>query len=371
MTIRKQAKELLDGGRPGKASRLALSPLTLMGVVYGRAMLMRRAAYNSGLIKSRKAPVPVISVGNLTLGGTGKTPLCEYIALVLKSSGMKPALVSRGYKGAMEGRVAVVSTGEELLLGPKDAGDEPVLLAKRLPGVPVLLGKDRLKAVREAVRRFGTNVAVLDDAYQHLAIARNLNVLALDAARPFAAGSCIPRGMLREPQSALRDADVIVFTRADRADRERLETLKRKVGEMNPAAMLLTAVHEPESVTEPGGGATDTLLWLKTRKVLAFAGIGKPEGFFATLSNLGAAVTHTVEFEDHHEYSKADIDRLLNWAKLTNAEALVTTEKDAVKLERYLPLTLPLKVLTVRMKIEEGRDAFEQKILEAAKGARL
>lgn len=366
MSLKLRLKSFMERGRLGPVASFAASPLTLSGRLYGMALAKRRSLYRSGALKAEVPPIPVISVGNITLGGTGKTPLVELAATLLMESGHRVAVVSRGYGGSLEGRVAPVSDGEKVLLTPREAGDEAVLLARRLKGAVVVLGAERLKAVEYAAREYGATVAILDDGFQHLKLQRCLDILVLDAVRPFGNGYCLPRGTLREPLEAAADADLIIISRVNRIDSQRLSDLNRKLAELNPAAPVFTSTHEPEGVRAWPGGEPEPLKSLTQKKVLAFAGIGKPESFFSTLAELGASVTHTVEFMDHHPYSREDVDRLLSWAKLTHAEALITTEKDAMRLENFLPLELPLLVLSIRLGLLSGEADFKKMLLDRA-----
>lgn len=370
MSLRQKARRLLEDTRPSAGVRAALTPLTAAGKLYGGALSARRSLYRKGVLHQETASIPVISVGNLTLGGTGKTPLVEYLCQLLLDEGFTPAVVSRGYGGSLEGSVALVSDGRRTLLTAIEAGDEPVALAKRIPGVVVAIGADRIKAVELSAREAGATVALLDDAYQHLKIRRNLNILLLDATNPFGSSHCLPRGNLREPVSAVADAEVIILTRASRTDPARLAGHIEHLRKLNHGAPIYTASHQPHSLLAWPRGAPHDPWALKGRRVLAFAGIAKPESFFAALTDLGAGVTHSVEFTDHHPYSGGDIERLVNWAKLTNAEALVTTVKDAVRLETYLPLELPLLVLTIRLELADNGGELKKLILERVRPRR-
>lgn len=370
MALRSRVRNLLDSARPNLAARVALSPLTLAGKVYGSALKARRDLYASGTLKSVSAAIPVISVGNLTVGGTGKTPLVELICRLLLAEGLKPVVISRGYRGRLEGKVEVVSDGGKIRLGAEDAGDEPLLMARRLPGVPVVIGAKRAKAVAKAVELGLGDVAVLDDGFQHLALKRDLDILLVDAAKPFGNLHCLPRGTLREPRNALAYADVVVLTRANRVEATKLDALKRQIAKMNPKALVFGAAHEPEALVEWPRGPAEEPKAIARKKVLAFAGIGRPEGFYECLRELGGVVAHTVDFEDHHPYSRDDVERIVHWARLTNAEALVTTEKDAVRLERFLPLDLPLLVLAVRVSLNGGEAEFGRKLAEVARAGR-
>lgn len=366
-------KDFLNRPSGGLLERVMLLPVSVPAWVYAQLQQLRRWAYRRGYLGSYRPPVPVISVGNIAAGGTGKTPCVETVCRLLLEEGLRPAVLSRGYGGSVnrlgEGGAAV-SDGRELLLGPAEAGDEPVLLAQRLPGVPVWVGSDRRVTAREAVEQCGAQVLVLDDGFQHLRLARDLDIVTLDARHPFANGYCFPRGLLREPPRALGDADLVLLTRTRRANSRRAETVREAVHRHNPDVPVLPTAHAPLAVVDLAGGRVDPLSSLQGLKVLAFAGIGTPDAFFQELKDLGARVLEAVPFPDHHSYGRADLEQLERWAGLMNAQALVTTEKDGVRLREFLPLERPLLALRIHMVIDGGGagDAlFRERVLTAAK----
>ncbi len=359
-------QELLRHPARGWAGKILLAPLVALGWLYGQGQAVRRWAYRRGFLASFRPPVPVISVGNVTAGGTGKTPCVEAICRLLLAAGLRPAVLSRGYGGRRRGPWAAVSDGTDLLLGPEGAGDEPVLLARRLPGVPVLVGADRRQTARAAVARFGAEVLVLDDGFQHLRLARDLDVVTLDARHPFGNGHCFPRGLLREAPRALAGADLVLVTRTRRSHPQRLAALHAEVGRLNPRAPFLRTAHAPLAVADLVTGELSPLERLRGLKVLAFAGIGTPEVFFQELEELGARVLEAVPYRDHHPFTRADLQQLERWAGLMNAQALVTTEKDGVRLAPFLPTAVPLLALRIEMAILDDAEAFRAAVLRAA-----
>ncbi len=361
-------RDLLSRRAVGWAAGVLFLPLSVPAWAYGRIQALRRAAYGRGLLRSEHPGVPVISVGNLAAGGTGKTPCVETICRVLLEAGLRPAVLSRGYKGSLQGAAGVVSDGSQVRLSPEAAGDEPVLLARRLPGVPVLVGRDRRETARLAVRRFGAQVLVLDDGFQHLSLARDLDVVLLDARRPFGNGHCLPRGLLRESPAALAGADLVLLTRTRRADSQRSEAVAAEVRRHNPSVPVLPTAHSPLALVDLTTGEAGPLEPLRGLKVLAFAGIGTPEAFFRELGDLGARVLQAVPFPDHHRYTPADVEQVINWARLMNAQALVTTEKDGVRLLPYLPLSLPVLALRIEMAVLDRPEEFRDRILAVAEG---
>ncbi len=360
-------KDYLSRPSVGLTARLLALPLTVISWAYGNILDLRRWAYGRGYLQSYRIGVPVISVGNLTAGGTGKTPCVEAVCRLILGQGLRPAVLSRGYRGNLKEPWGAVSDGERVLLGPEEAGDEPVLLAQRLPGVPVLVGRDRRATARAAVDTHGAQVLVLDDGFQHLRLARDLDIITLDARHPFGNGHCFPRGLLRETPRALSDAGLVLLTRTRRANARRVENVREVVHCHSPGVPVLPTRHAPLGVVDLETQELHPLSMLQGLKVLAFAGIGTPEAFFRELEDLGARVLEAVPFPDHHSYDAASLAQLENWARLMNGEALATTEKDAVRLSAFLPLAVPVYALRIEMKVLEQEETFRRTVLETVR----
>jgi tetraacyldisaccharide 4'-kinase len=317
--------------------------LRLLSLPYAAAVATRNCLYDRGILPGEKLPVPVISVGNLTVGGTGKTPTVILLANLLRRQGRRPAVLSRGYGGKTRGPVSVVSDGERVLREWPEAGDEPVLIARAAPGVPVLTGPQRRLTGRAAVERFGADCLILDDAFQHRALCRDLEIVLLDAARPLGNGFLLPRGPLREPPAALGRADLLLRTGGEDATLTPLPA--------SAAIPSFRGLHRPQCLVEAGTGATLPLAALRGVRVAAFAGIGRPEAFRRSLSDLGAKVVAFRAFADHHPYAASDTETLRRLARKVGADRLVTTEKDAVRLAAF-PAFLPeLLLLRIGMEI--------------------
>lgn len=337
--------------------RLMLSPATL---AYRGGLALRRAAYASGMLRTRSLPCPVVAVGNLTVGGTGKTPLVELIARTLTAQGKRVVILSRGYGRRRNQPIDVVSDGVRLLLTAQEAGDEPLLLARRLRGVPVVVGHDRFRAGTEAVARFSPDTLLLDDGFQQMRLHKDVEVVCLDALAPWGRGGLLPQGTLREPPYALARADLLVLTHATSCpDLSRVQVELRTWA---PAAPVALGAYEAEGVEDVRSGALQPLAVLGHRPVLAFAGIAVPESFRATLSELGVAPRAFLAFPDHHPYDRADVLTLEGRARAAGAEVLLTTEKDAVRLP--LAGTMPLWALHVRLGFH-GEDGTWWAALEA------
>jgi tetraacyldisaccharide 4'-kinase len=311
--------------------------------LYGRLLEARARRYASGKRESHRLEHPVISVGNLTLGGTGKTPFVAHLARRLKFEGKRPAILSRGY-GRISRGVVLVSEGSGPLVTPDIGGDEPVALAMRLPGVIIAVARRRVDAARMAAR-LGADVYLLDDGYQHLALERDVNLLLLDARDPFGGGRFPPRGRLREPLSALGRADAFVFTRArpETPTTEAVAVLRR----WNGSAPIFTARLRGAGLYDDSGAPLEEKA-LGQRRFLAVCGVAQPGGFASTLSELGLMPEQVLTFRDHHHYTARDLRRIERAAASTGASWIVTTEKDSAKLGGMLSLP----TITLRLSVE-------------------
>lgn len=327
--------------------RVALTPAML---AYRGGLALRRVAYAVGVFRTRTLPCRVVAVGNLSVGGTGKTPLVELIARTLEEEGRRVVILSRGY-GRRRGpdAVRVVSDGAQVLLSAAEAGDEPVLLARRLPGVPVVVGRDRGRAGAWALDRFGPDVLLLDDGFQHRRLRKDVEVVCLDARAPWGHGGLLPRGTLREPPAALSRADLLVLTHSTSC--RDLPAVVAEVRRWAPSAPVAHAAYEAEAIEDVASGAVLPLDVLARRAVLAFAGIAVPESFAGTLAEQGVVPRDFVAFPDHHPYDRADILRLAERARGVGAEVLLTTQKDAVRLPSLGGV--PVWALRVRLRLHD------------------
>ncbi len=326
--------------------------LTLLSVGYRLGLAVRERAYGWGLLGTGRLPCPVISIGNITLGGSGKTPTVELAALALRELGASPGVVSRGY-GRQSRGVAVVADRDGVKLDARAAGDEPLLLAERLPGIPVVVGENRFEAGRAAVEQCGATVLVLDDAFQNRAAGKDLEVLVLNGRAPWGNGRLFPRGSLREPLSALARADMVVVTNAADAD---ATAVSERLRRYNDRASVVRAAYHVTEAQEMRSGRRAEASALAGRRLLAFCGLGSPKSFSDTLAGLGVRLGGTMEFPDHHWYTVTDLQELAQQATAIGAEGIVTTEKDWIRLRGLgLPL-VPLWVLSVRLVLETGHE---------------
>ncbi len=356
--LRKAVESYIRGGGGAGAGAL-LRPLSCL---YETGVKARLGLYRAGLLKSKSLPCSVISVGNITAGGTGKTPVTMYIARYLKDMGAKVVILSRGYGGSLKG-IGVVSDGKDVLLGPAEAGDEPVLMARRLGDVPVVVGADRFSAGQLAVERFSPDVIILDDGFQHIRLHRDLNILLVDGARELGTAKLLPAGPLREPLTALRRAHMVLVKGGRLKDRDKELMRQYDIIESGFAfkARGLTALTTGEALA---------LKALKGKPLLAVAAIAEPDSFFTTLKDVGLKVAGTMAYRDHHPYVADDIKALQIKMKESGAAALITTAKDGVKLAGLLQgASLPSYALDIAVEMKD-KAAFKRAMAPFTKGAK-
>jgi len=331
-----------------------LFPLYLLSLPYGGAVRTRSFLYSLQWLKTRILPCPVISVGNITVGGTGKTPLVMALAKGLMAKGIAVAILSRGYKRTKTSE-PVVSDGKTIFLSPEESGDEPFLMAKACRGTPVLVGKDRFVNGRIALQRFGVKGLILDDGFQHLPLCRDINILLIDSHIGFGDRHLLPRGILREPLSQLRRADLFLLTKAE--DPETYQPLEKEIYEIHPRAQVFHSHYEPVSLVGPQG-EQEELDSLKGKKILALSGIAHPDSFSSLLRKCGMKIVKEAIFPDHHLYTTKDLSYIEE--KAEGADGIVTTEKDMVKLKVLNIDHLPIRALRIEMKIQEEEEFFKR-----------
>jgi tetraacyldisaccharide 4'-kinase len=310
--------------------------------LYELVVRARAALYESGLFETRRLKAPVISVGNLTVGGAGKTPCVAFLARFLRDEGYEVAILSRGYKRESQGRVEV-SDGREILSGPNEAGDEPFLLAKSCPGARVVVDRDRYAAGKWLEERGRISVFILDDGYQHLRLARDLNLLLVDASEPLDQAKMIPFGRLREPITAIGRADAVIVTRSDQPfDRRALENAIRKFA--RPGTPVFYAHHKMTELISLDGAEVASTADFARKSVAAVSGVARPDRFVADLERLGMEIALRRDFDDHHRYTREELSEVVERAREVRAEAIITTEKDAANLPHGFagPLALPI-----------------------------
>lgn len=340
-------RELATGIRSATVDQLLILLLAPLGQVYSLIQQLRAGLYRVGILKSLRLPRPVVSIGNITVGGTGKTPVTAYIARLLLEQGYKVAVLSRGYGGSLEGQTVVVSDGATVMLGPRECGDEPYLLASTVPGLMVVIGTDRYAAGQLAMQQLSPDVFLLDDGFQHLRLGRDLNILLLDSSRPFGNGWTLPAGLLREPAAAARRADLIILTRCPEG---------AVVTPLISGKPAFAASHQLVDALPLPGGKPVPLAALNGPAFLAFAGIAQPEFFFSALRDRGINVVHTLSFPDHAGYDRATLEEIGAALQSSGAEYAITTEKDGVKLKQ-LPVETAAVTYVTRLDIEIDKPA--------------
>jgi tetraacyldisaccharide 4'-kinase len=327
---------------------------------------LRHAAYRRGWFKTRRLNRPVVSVGNLTVGGTGKTPLVEWLAKTLLKRGWRPGILTRGYGRRGWSNLLALEPQPHRVVDARETGDEPAVLAKALPEVPIVVCADRYRAGLLAEDRFGVNVHLLDDGFQHLALARDVDVVLLDTTRELSDRALLPAGPQREPSSALERAHLVVLTRVDLADPVPLENQVRRI---NPRATTFRSTTKLCGLVEVEGGSVCSLEALRGKPVSAFCGIGNPQAFFADLRRWGFTVVAQEVFPDHHLYTEEDLTRLDEKARAAGVAALLTTEKDAVNLPPLWESETPLLACGIETQMLEPGD-FEEALLSQLEAAR-
>jgi tetraacyldisaccharide 4'-kinase len=346
-------RELVSGRARGPLAAVARFALRLAEWPYTAAVRWRNWRYDTLRAAIHRAPVPVVSVGNITLGGTGKTPTVEWLARWFAEHGVRVALVSRGY-GAEQGRQS----------------DEALELAQKLPGVPHVLDRDRMRGALRAVDEFDCQLVILDDAFQHRRIHRDLDIVLVDALEPFGFDHVFPRGTLREPLAGWGRAHVVILTRSELADERRRAAIRQRVQRYAPAAAWVEAIYAPQALAS-ADGRQQPLALLAGRRVAAFCGIGNPEAFRRSLAQCGYELVALREFADHFAYRRPDVKALAAWADSQDVEGVVCTSKDLVKIGDHWTGAKPLWALVSRLKIVAGKEELEEVLrkLVAAKPA--
>ena len=325
-----------------------------VSALHGSGVAFWRSLYEKGRLQVRKLPRPVISVGNLTLGGTGKTPFVESLARLLSDEGYLVCILSRGYKGLRQDKAPLlVSSYTRLLHGPSEAGDEAFLLARKLPGVPVVVGDDKHEAGLLALKELKVHVFLVDDGFQTWGLHRDVDIVLVDATDPWGGGHLLPKGRLREPIEGLRRASLIGITRAHQADATQLQALRGQLLEKVPNPQVFFTKTMITGLRVMPRGLADLSL-LRDMRVLCFAGLGNPEQFFRDVETTGETIAARRAFADHHPYTGDDVRALHEAARDAGAHALVTTEKDAVRLPPIARDALPIYAVRQRVEAEAG-----------------
>ncbi len=335
--------------------------LWIFSLGYGLGLWARGCGKGCG--QGKTLTKPVISIGNLTWGGAGKTPLVEYIAHTFKLKNIRPVILMRGY-GKLK------SAGASIASEVNEVNDEALLLEDSLPGVPILVGANRFESAQRLPPDYPVDVFLMDDGFQHWKLARQLDIVVIDTTNPFGNRHLLPRGILREPLNALKRAQAIVLTKTDWG-RDQVDNIRSVAKKYNPSCLIVESVHKPFELVDVRQNKTLPLKDLDHQKICAFCAIGDPTAFLKTLNDLGAQVEKNFTFMDHHEYQRHELEDMIKFCQAQGILGLVTTQKDAVKLKAYMnffPSTLNVWSVRVRLEMTKGKaelDHLLQAIAEA------
>ena len=357
----------------GIAENTLTAILYVFSKIYALLVDIKLWGYRQGIFSRKKLDCFVISLGNVTVGGTGKTPTAQRLASDIRDMGYKVVILNRGYRAKWHGKVGIVSDGQRLHMTAADAGDEAFMLAKHLPKVPVLIGADRSVTGQYAIENFGAEVAILDDGFQHWQLERDMDILLVDAVNVFGNGYMLPRGTLREPISHISRADVCLLTKVDQAAEGSREYIRDTVHRYNDGAQIVESIHEPRRFipladwyVDIAGEGVD-VNQMRGKKIMAVSAIGNPASFEQTLSDLGVIIIESLRYPDHHDYSMLEMSDILRQAENMGAEAIVITEKDAVKIPMevvHAGSTVPVYVICVEVNFQAGKDEFKALLAE-------
>jgi tetraacyldisaccharide 4'-kinase len=337
--------------------------LSFLSLLYRLVASLRNWMYDQGIFKQERIPCKVISIGNITVGGMGKTPTVIMLANFLREKGYRPAVLSRGYGGKTESSVNIVSDGTHILMGYVEAGDEPVLIAKSTHGIPVITGPKRTLTGRVAIKNFEADVLILDDAFQHRRIFRDIDIVLLGREKPFGNGFLIPRGPLRETPEALKRAHIIIWKDRTR-DGRYPQYHEQGIGTFLP---VLSCYPKPKGLVRGNTEDAFALEYVKGKKVCAFAGIGSPEAFGETIESLGGVLVSLLPFPDHYHYASRDVMDIRRMSSASGAEIIMTTEKDGIRLTDFPDFLKDILILGVEMEMLPSREIFEEMVLERLK----
>ncbi len=353
---------VINGKENDFKAKIVVVILNVLATIYNGLLKLRALAYKVGLKKSQDLCSPVISIGNITVGGTGKTPLVKFLATEFKQRDLETAILTSGYKSEAEDDLIVVSDGKKILVDVEQAGDEAYLLARNLEEVPVISGRQRSLTGDYACRKYKPDFIILDDGFQHWQLNRDYDIVVIDGTNPFSNGRLLPSGLLREPVSSLKRANAFVITKADQITGKKLAKIKQEIRAYNSDAVIITTKHSPGYLREIGSSKQEKIE-LKDKRIVAVSGIGNPESFTETLTSLEAEVVEHFKFPDHYQYDTEDIMEIYATATTEDVDMIITTEKDAVSIEtadfsEIIKGDLPFKVLGIEIEIIDSRAKF-------------
>ena len=367
--------KLVHGEEPGILAVLLLGLLRFLSAIYAVGVSIKLNLYKYGILEQHKLDCQVISLGNITVGGTGKTPTAQRLASIIQDMGYRVVILNRGYRAGWEGQVGLVSDGQKIYMTADEAGDEAYLLAKSLPGIPVVIGRNRILTGQYAVEKLKAEVIILDDGYQHWQLARDLDIVLIDALNVFGNNFMLPRGTLREPLSNLARAQAFLLTKVDQSTDDAKDIIHGTLARYNDKALVVESIHKPKCFVEIEEWykelrtAEVALEIIRDQKVVAISAIGNPSSFEQTLLDIGTAEVSGVRYADHHDYSMLEMQEILQRGVDEKAFALITTEKDAVKIPPefiHSDRALPLYVLCISVHFTEGYEDLMELIKKVA-----
>ncbi len=372
--VKRKIEAIMTAGGESR-SLFFKSFLFAISIGYGGLVKLRENLYKKGFLQSKRLPCTVISIGNITVGGSGKTPMTIYMAELIKHLGYGVAIISRGYKGQAEKIGGVVCDGRMICMGPDEAGDEPFMISERLKTVPVIVGQNRFKAGILAIKEFKPDVLLLDDAFQHLKLNRDIDLVLLDSKKPFGNTYLFPRGTLRETASALLRGDAVIFTRSGVGKPAALDQVKRIV----PKKPIFHSFNTPyiykiiteNSLQSPDGLNISSMYdfdIFKRKRVFAFSGIASNDDFRRTIESFRCELENFLGFPDHHPYSNRELDEIVKSAMDLSAEFIFTTEKDYVRIAHKIKWPIDLVVIGIEISFGENDIAFKSFIKSRLQG---
>ena len=360
---------IITGRTTGIIPSLLIGLLTPLSYIYAIVLKIRGWLYDCGCFKQRQLPCGVISVGNIVAGGTGKTPAVIWIAKYLQNEGVQVGVLLRGYGREDRHSILVVSDGKQILTSLTASGDEAEMIARKLPGVPVVVGGDRYTAGLEVIQlwKHTNGVLILDDGFQQRQLGRDLDILTIDSTQPFGTGKLLPAGTLREPKTALKRTDVLLLTRTDLA----AESINFE--QFRQGKQVFQTCHQPTRLYQLSTGEECALDLLKGQPILVVCGIGNPKAFAGTLRQLEPQAVELLAFPDHHRYSLADLNEISTRARGIGANIVVTTEKDSQKLAAFaattefsLPESVQFFVLEIELEIRTNPEGLKKRLRQVA-----
>ncbi len=355
----------------GVFTPLMIAVMYVGSLIYRGLVDLRLLGYELGFSGKERLNCFVISLGNITVGGTGKTPTAQRLAKEIRDMGYRVVILNRGYRAKFRGEVGIVSDGKTLKMNATEAGDEAFMLAKHLPNVPVLIGARRAVTGQYAIEHFGAEVVILDDGFQHWQVIRDFDILLIDAVSVFGNGYLLPRGILRESISHISRADVCLMTKVDQAREGSCDLIRETVARYNSSAQIVESIHQPRCLIPLADWAVDLagegvpVKIISGRKVMAVSAIGNPASFERTLRDLGAEIISSLRYPDHHDYTIMEMEDILRRADSFAAEMIIVTEKDAVKIPREVAgenWSIPIYVIRVEVKFLAGSEEFHNEL---------